>query len=259
MTTLGMTAGLATGMILAAFTFVVNAASHLTPVRGSMPASTLRSSRWRGVKARDLLNASHGLRRVLVHQLQGHLYFANLTQLTAQVEEDLAAARSTVPYWFVVLDFTLVLGIDSSASFALLKLVDKLSKRLKYVVFVTGKDDGFPCTVDLSSQLETRDSCVVAKDLDAAIEFLETTIISAVDPSLAQETFFGLVKASPSMGAGQEVRFIEEVLQAHCPGADAAKVKRLAGYFKRRAYKDGDVVWKQFKRGDRMLIIVRGR
>jgi len=47
MTLGGMTAGLFVGMVLASVTFVVNAGTHLHPVRGSMQASTLRSSKWR--------------------------------------------------------------------------------------------------------------------------------------------------------------------------------------------------------------------
>ena len=71
MTLFGMTAGLAAGMVLAAITFVVDAGpAHLSPIRGHMPATTLRSSKWRSKEARDILNKSDGLRRIVCVQVR---------------------------------------------------------------------------------------------------------------------------------------------------------------------------------------------
>jgi sulfate permease, SulP family len=71
MTLFGMTAGLAAGMVLAAITFVVDAGpAHLSPIRGHMPATTLRSSKWRSKEAREILNKSDGLRRIVCVQVR---------------------------------------------------------------------------------------------------------------------------------------------------------------------------------------------
>ena len=155
MTLGGMTAGLFVGMIMASVTFVVNAGTHLHPIRGSMRASTLRSSKWRTPRAWKTLLSSFKLRRTLCVQLQGHLYFANINLFADEIK----ALLLETPNWYnyIILDFTLVLGVDSSAAFALIKLVDQMKPRkLRWISFVTGKDDGFPCTVNLSEQLEQK-------------------------------------------------------------------------------------------------------
>ncbi|GMH62705.1 hypothetical protein TL16_g03534 [Triparma laevis f. inornata] len=251
MTLFGMTAGLAAGMVLAAITFVVDAGpAHLSPIRGHMPATTLRSSKWRSVEARDILNKSDGLRRIVCVQLQGHLYFANLTQFTDAVKEIIEERKGFTR--FLVLDFTLVIGIDSSAAFSLLKLVDTMAKRnLLKIAFVTGKADGFPCTVNLSEQLRSRSIAVTVKDLDKALELLEDMIVSAVNPNLINESFFRV--------AGEETEFLHAMMLAHCPTADKSTVKTLLTYFKRVGLKKGEVVWKQGGKADRLCAIVRGQ
>ena len=45
MTLFGMTEGLALGVLCAALTFTLQAGRHVPPIRGSMSARTLRSSR----------------------------------------------------------------------------------------------------------------------------------------------------------------------------------------------------------------------
>jgi len=49
------------------------------------------------------------------------------------------------------MDFTLVLGIDSSAAQAIIKLRDSFTKQfgIKLSIFVTGSTEGFPCEFDL--------------------------------------------------------------------------------------------------------------
>ena len=62
----GMTSGLIVGILCAALTFVVNAGpAHLNPIRGTMPATTFTSSKWRGLKARRILDEIEGRRRIL--------------------------------------------------------------------------------------------------------------------------------------------------------------------------------------------------
>lgn len=51
-----------------------------------------------------------------------------------------------------------MLGIDSSAAQAILKLRDSLAKQfgIRLTIFVTGKEEGFPCEINLSKELKSR-------------------------------------------------------------------------------------------------------
>ena len=59
----------------------------------------------------------------------------------------------------IIVDFTLVLGIDSSAAQAILKLRDSLANQfsIRLSIFVSGDSEGFPCEINLSELLVSRD------------------------------------------------------------------------------------------------------
>jgi hypothetical protein len=78
----------------------------------------------------------------------------------------------------VIIDFTLVLGIDSSAAQAIIKLRDQLSHQLgtKLVIFVPGSASGFPCEINISEQLNTArnfSGSHVCEDMDQALIYAE--------------------------------------------------------------------------------------
>jgi hypothetical protein len=58
----------------------------------------------------------------------------------------------------VIIDLSLVLGIDSSAAQAMIKLRDSLLSQfyIKLSIFVSGSDDGFPCEINLSEVLTSQ-------------------------------------------------------------------------------------------------------
>ena len=58
----------------------------------------------------------------------------------------------------IIIDFTLVLGIDSSAAQAIMKLRDSLTNQfgIKLSIFVPGSSQGFPCEVNLSEELDSK-------------------------------------------------------------------------------------------------------
>ena len=60
----------------------------------------------------------------------------------------------------IIIDCTLVLGIDSSAGQAIIKLRDSLSNQfaIKLSIFVTGDSEGFPCEINLSEVLTQNSS-----------------------------------------------------------------------------------------------------
>lgn len=159
MTIWGMTAALIAGVIAALTTYAVQSINYQSPIRQIMTASTLRSSAWtRCMKSREILeNETTGRARILIFQLQGHLFFGNVAQLIETIKNVLMG--SAEPPIVVIVDFTLVMGMDSSAAHAIAKL-KKIIHRLFHVevsIFVTGSGrGGFPCEYALSEALSPK-------------------------------------------------------------------------------------------------------
>jgi sulfate permease, SulP family len=192
MTVYGMDAAMITGVLTAIFTFVAQNMTYVDPLRGVMSAATLRSDVWnRHHDALSILENVHtGRSRILVIQLQGNLFFGNMAHFTKAVTELLQRTQSTrtskkevaaMPSiaedkndsnircvgsdddsfqehpLVVILDFSLVLGIDSSAAQALTRLKNSMREQfyVELSIFVSGSPNGFPCAVDLSKELTT--------------------------------------------------------------------------------------------------------
>ncbi|KAG7345863.1 cyclic nucleotide-binding protein [Nitzschia inconspicua] len=159
MTVWGMTAALIAGIVSALSTYAVQSINYHNPIRQILSASSLRSSAWtRCAGARAILeNEKTGRARILIFQLNGHLFFGNVAQLTDTIKDVLRekSHEGDLPI-VVILDFTLVVGMDSSAAHAITKL-KKIIHRLFHVeisIFVTGSDrGGFPCEYALSEAL----------------------------------------------------------------------------------------------------------
>lgn len=154
MTVFGMTEGLSVGVICAAMTFTIQASRHSNPVRGWMSARTLRSSLRRSVEEKDILDQE--MKQVLVMQLQGYIFFANATILATEIEDKLIDEEllsSKVLY--LILDFTLVNGIDSSAAETIYKIFDVCHNKGIRLAYSTGSPSGFPCDFPLSERLES--------------------------------------------------------------------------------------------------------
>ena len=71
-----------------------------------------------------------------------------------------------------------MLGIDSSAAQAIIKLRDNLTHQLgtRLIIFVSGSRSGFPCESNLSEQLNTArnfEGSSVCDELDQALIYAE--------------------------------------------------------------------------------------
>lgn len=197
MTVYGMDAAMLAGLLTAIFTFVAQNMTYVDPLRGAMSAATLRSDVWN--PHHDALaileNVHTGRSRILVIQLQGNLFFGNMAHFTKAVTELLQRTRSTTVlkkevgalstaegnndnnirsindnYSFqehplvVILDFSLVLGIDSSAAQAMTRLKNIMREQfhVELSIFVSGSPNGFPCAFALSKELTTVAGAAVA-------------------------------------------------------------------------------------------------
>jgi sulfate permease, SulP family len=151
MTFYGMTAGLGFGIICATITFTLQVSNHLAPIRGMMRASTLRSSKWRSFEAMALVDKLS--RHVLVVQLQGQLFFGNATTMASEVEDILLEDQEAHEIQYLILDFTLVLSIDSSAAETISSIFEICKKYNVKLCYSRPSNEGFPCAVELSERL----------------------------------------------------------------------------------------------------------
>jgi len=95
----------------------------------------------------------------MIVQLQGHLFFGNVVTISSFIKTQLQRKKGTLEEPLVVIiDFTLVLGMDSSAAHAIAKLKKTMHKsfNVEISVFVTGSGDGFPCEYALSRELSKK-------------------------------------------------------------------------------------------------------
>ena len=120
-----------------------------------MCGRTLRSSCWRS--AAETITLDRYTRHIVAIQLQGNIFFGNATLLAAEVEKLLLQSLPADHVWFIVLDFTLVVGIDSSAAETILKIY-KLCKRCNVrLCYCAGAETGFPSFFPLSEHIDALD------------------------------------------------------------------------------------------------------
>jgi SulP family sulfate permease len=281
-----MEAALIAGVISALLTYAIQSVAYPKPIRGSMTAATLRSSEWnRSPRAFAILDSKMtGRQRIFVLQFQGHLFFGNVSLFNVGVKDLVGNKPLDKRPCVVIMDFTLVLGIDSSAAQAIVKLRDSLKNQfgINLIIFVPGSAEGFPCEIDLSDELNSREIVArdkngskntqglksnlagshVCDDMDQALIFAEDSLIAMVDSDLLYEN----IKCSFLESNGtKEINNLEEeksyaiaLLLRKCPGEERKLVKRFFSYFSRELYKKGDVLWKQDATSDSAKLLVSG-
>lgn len=166
----GFIAGVLIGVVIGCSTFALSA-SRVNAVKFSFDGSEYRSSLDRGGDELALL-ARHG-REIQGMALQSYLFFGSANRLYERVKELLAQRPDCR---FLVFDFRLVTGLDSSASHSFSQIRDAARQCGAKVVLV-----------NLSAEIEKTfrvagfiaKDVVVVDDLDRALEMCEEAVISA--------------------------------------------------------------------------------
>lgn len=220
-----------------------------------------------------------GRMRILVIQLQGHLFFGNVAQFSDGVKKLIAQRKGDEFPLIIIMDLSLVIGIDSSAVQALIKLRDAFRKQfhIKLSIFVPGSEDGFPCEYDLFRGLECDENALSTKaghgdntstnkncshaceNLDLALIYAEDTLISMANPNLKDDKVaFPSVGDEPLVSIEHERHHALQLFQRQCPADDALLVETFFSYFNREVYKKGDVLWRQGTLSDCAKLLVKG-
>ena len=309
----GMEAAMVAGGIAAVSTYAVQNVAYLSPIRGVMPATTLRSSDWNRNAASEaiLVNSDTGRSRILVIQLQGHLFFGNTAFLTDQMHDLLSpsskkkednetesnvSGEMKVPL-VLIIDFGLVLGIDSSAAHAIVKLKDSILKEyhINLCVFVTGSDEGFPTEFDLSDQLsmdynkhseafspsdetslllgqnedaESQENSQyvgsrVCNSLDIALMEAEDALIARQNPLLIENDILSertLNVQSDRLSLQEERKeFVSKFKDLCADDISSDEANKIFASFEREVFHEGEIIWKQNDQSNSVKLLLLGR
>ncbi len=298
MTLYGMNAAMIAGGISAVSTYAVQTIAYLHPIRGQMTAVTLRSSRRDRNRLANVIldDPDIGRTRILVIQLQGHMFFGNMAQLNESISNILDSKdkdKGHIQPWIIIMDFSLVLGIDSSAAQAIIKLNKMMRKKfdVQLCIFVTGSSDGFPCDYSLSEELinvmgdvelskhggnasgdfANEETALLARKiidgaytgsqvcqtLDLALVISEDALISKKNPSLLEDELDIIQEETlpENMEQFAGMRYLRNMCPQEVKESD---LETLCSLFQKQVYQKGDILWMQASDSDCAKLVIMG-
>lgn len=227
--------GVIVGLIAMVVLFSINY-SQIKVYRFATSGTTTRSIVKRSTNQRLALD-SHG-EQIHVLELQGYLFFGTANTLLELVKQRIQKPELE-PLRYLVLDFRMVTGIDTSAALAFYK-VEKITRVGGITIILTNitkkllarlRKGGFNVSSQDIKQFE---------DLDRGLEWCEDSLLYA----LGEDTLYGLLS-------------VEELLEAD--GIIHTEARRLLTYFKSQAFEKGSCLWQKGDLADFLFFIVHGR
>ena len=226
----GFIAGILIGVVIGCSTFALSA-SRVNAIKFSFDGSEYRSSLDRSAAELSLL-VQHG-REIQGMALQSYLFFGSANRLYEHVKELLGRRPECR---FLLFDFRLVTGIDSSATHSFSQIKD-----------ATAECGARPVLINLTPELERAfriaklisDDIVIAPNLDRALETCEEAIIQAHRAEIG------------------EVLSLRAWLSDALGSPDYAD--RMADHCKRLEVQPGDIIARQGDAADSMHFILEGR
>jgi SulP family sulfate permease len=226
----GYIAGMAIGIVIGCLTFAFSA-SRVNAVKFSFDNTEYRSALDRSPDELALL-AEHG-REIQGMALQSYLFFGSANRLYVRVRQLLADQPDCR---FLLFDFRLVTGLDSSATYSFSQIQDAADEKGARIVLVN-------LTPDLERVFRVArflgNSVLVAATLDKALEHCEEQVIAAHKP------------------AGSEAQSLRAWLAQALD--DPAMAERLAHDCARREFAEGAVIARQGEDALSMHFILEGR
>ena len=226
----GFIAGALIGVMIGCATFALSA-SRVNVIKFSFDGSEYHSSLDRSPRELALL-ANHGA-EIQGVTLQSYLFFGSANRLYQHVK---ALLNREPNCRFLIFDFRLVTGIDSSATHSFLQIKEAAAfggARIVLVNLTPELDRAFRAVRFVS------DDIMVAPDLDRALESCEQAVIEAHQPD---ETDIGSFRSWLSQALGSP-QYADD----------------LAKYCHRREVQAGDVIARQGEAADSMHFILEGR
>lgn len=169
---LGFLAGVGVGLMIACFMFALNY-SRLHVIRSTLSGLTYQSKFKRSVHEQRRLRQQGST--IWIGLVQGYLFFGTAYTLLTQIRHRLEHPTQS-PIRFLILDFRLVSGLDSSAVKSFVKLKQIAIAQDVTLVFTTLNPTIAHQLTDKNSQHEI---IKVFADLDRGVEWCEAKILEA--------------------------------------------------------------------------------
>ncbi len=174
--TLGFLEGVGIGLIVAVFLFAIDY-SRSQVIKNVFSGDTYPSSVQRQSQQQQLLSETG--EQIYILELQGFIFFGTANRILNQVRQRLSD-RKLSPLGFVVLDFRLVSGLDSSAGLTFMRIKQLAQKHGVNLVF-TNLQPTVKEKLHLAGCLETQNQvCQIFSDLDRGIEWCENQALGCV-------------------------------------------------------------------------------
>jgi SulP family sulfate permease len=225
----GFIAGVLIGIVIGCATFALSA-SRVNAIKFSFDGSEYRSSLDRGPYELSLL-AGHG-REIQGMTLQSYLFFGSANRLYQHVKDLLATHPDCR---FLIFDFRLVTGIDSSATHSFAQIKQATAAGGARIVLVN-------LTAELERAFRTAgfvsDDVIVESDLDSALELCEQSVIAAHRTASGDERTLR-VWWTDALGA--------------------ANADQLLGYCRRCEVRTGEIIAREGDPAASMHFVLEGR
>ncbi len=173
--TIGFLPSIVAGVIAAIILFVIKY-SQTRVVRYEASGKTLRSNLARDTQ-QNMLLSEHG-DQTRIFKLQGFLFFGTAGTLYRQVL-DTVKNPANEHVRFVILDFSQVIGVDSSATLNFEKLAQRLAERNMYLITAGLKPDVLAILRRGGLNLDNNAYLSQHEELDRALEWCEQDILQA--------------------------------------------------------------------------------
>lgn len=172
----GMVAGIGVGLVVAVVPFALNY-SRIRVTRYTLSGQTHHSHAARSLPQKRLLEAEGAQIHIL--ELQGFIFFGTANTLFEQLRQRLQAAHLP-PLAYVMLNFRLVTGLDSSAVLSFLKL-KQVAQQQHFVLVFTQLSETIQRQLEHGNCLTPDDPvCHAFADLDRGLQWCEDQILDAV-------------------------------------------------------------------------------
>jgi SulP family sulfate permease len=161
------------GVVAAIILFVIKY-SRIRVVRYEASGTDLRSNLVRDIE-QNLVLKEHG-HQVRMFKLQGYLFFGTAGSLYQRVMNFVEAPENE-SLKYVILDFSQVIGVDSSATLNFEKLTQRLSERKIYLITTSLKKDVLEILRRGGLDLDGNSFLIQHADLDQGMEWCENYIL----------------------------------------------------------------------------------
>ncbi|MEM6517771.1 MAG: SulP family inorganic anion transporter [Cyanobacteria bacterium P01_C01_bin.70] len=232
----GFLAGVGVGLLVACLLFVITYSS-LQVIRSRLSGLTYPSRQNRTFHEQQILR--HEGKSIQIFVVQGYLFFGTAYSLLSDIRDYLAVPEVKTEQ-YLVLDFRLVLGLDSSALNSFIKMKHLAEQVNAYLLF-TGLSPKIEATLrGRQGAIAPEDPiCQVFSDLDQAINWCEAKIIE-------QRTF-------------RRKRFIPFAMQLEEFFTNPDQVRPFMQYLEKMKLPPGEILFRQGEAAEALYFIESGQ